>query len=89
MSASEKQERSKTQKLGRALIDKAKKEKEARSILGAQETPAQKAKKTAEKTKKEKAKAKQLQADDSGACRQLECTGNRTNINANCTVLGL
>ena len=46
---------------------KAKKEREARSILGAAETPAQKATKAADKLKKEKATAKQLQADDSGA----------------------
>ena len=52
-------------KLGRAL--KEKKEKEARGILGAPETPAQKAKKAPEKTKKEKAKDNQLQTDDSGA----------------------
>ena len=52
-------------KLGRAL--KAKKEKEARGILGAAETPAQKTKKAADKAKKEKAKAKQLEDDESGA----------------------
>ena len=51
--------------LCRAL--KSKKEREARRILGAAETPAQRAKKAADKTKKEKTKAKKLQADDSGA----------------------
>ena len=52
-------------KLGRAL--KAKKEKEARGVLGTAETPAQKTKKAADNAKKEKAKAKQLEDDESGA----------------------
>ena len=52
-------------KLSRAL--KAKKEKEARGVIGAEDIPAQKAKKASDKVKKGKAKAKKLDDNESGA----------------------